>query len=142
VRGLYAIAFLLIGSTALAQTDAPPGGMAPMAGMKPGTGQAFVPMNPAVQADDDAMKRMMADMGKPMTGNADQDFISHMIPHHQGAIDMAETELKYGSDPKLKQLAARIISAQQREIAFMQAWQAKHPMPAPPNVGNPHMQYK
>jgi uncharacterized protein (DUF305 family) len=49
-----------------------------------------------------------------------------MVPHHQGAIDMAEVELKYGTDPKLKQMAARIIADQQREIAFMQAWTARH----------------
>jgi uncharacterized protein (DUF305 family) len=53
---------------------------------------------------------------------------------------MAEIELKYGSDPKLKQLAGRIIAAQQHEIAFMQAWLAKHPATAP--AGPPHAQWK
>jgi len=87
-----------------------------------------------------AMDKMMAGMGAPYSGDTDHDFVTHMIPHHQGAIDMAETELKYGTDARLKQLAARIISAQQREIAFMQAWLDKHPHPkqlgdgAPPNM--------
>jgi uncharacterized protein (DUF305 family) len=83
---------------------------------------------------------MMEGMNAPYTGDPDHDFVTHMAPHHQGAIDMAEIELKYGSDAKLKQLAARIISAQQREIAFMQTWLEKHPHPKsmganiPPNI--------
>jgi len=52
--------------------------------------------------------------------------VSHMIPHHQGAVDMAEIQLKYGKDPALKRLAKEIISAQHEEIRFMKAWQAKH----------------
>jgi uncharacterized protein (DUF305 family) len=49
-----------------------------------------------------------------------------MIPHHQGAIDMAKVELQYGKDPQLRKLAQDVIAAQQKEIAFMQSWQAKH----------------
>ena len=127
--------FLVCCGAALAQTDSPPAGNAPMPGMAP----AFV--NPAAQADQDAMRTMMAGMEKPYVGDADQDFVSHMMPHHQAAIDMAEIELRYGSDPKLKQLAARIIAAQQHEIAFMQAWMAKHPV-RPHTPDNPHTQAK
>ena len=63
-------------------------------------------------------------MNAPMTGDADRDFVSMMIPHHQGAIDMAEVVLKYGKDPKVKKLAQDIIKAQKHEIAMMQAWLA------------------
>ncbi|MGF6303211.1 uncharacterized protein (DUF305 family) [Paraburkholderia sp. WC7.3d] len=49
-----------------------------------------------------------------------------MIPHHRGAIEMAEVELKYGKDPELKRLARNIINAQHDESGFMQRWQAKH----------------
>lgn len=79
---------------------------------------------PAFKAADD---RMMKDMSAPAyTGDADKDFVAHMIPHHQGAIEMAQVELKYGKDPELKRLARNIIKAQHDEIGFMQRWQAKH----------------
>lgn len=74
-------------------------------------------------ADD----KMMRDMTAPeYTGDADKDFVAHMIPHHQGAIEMAQIELKYGKDPELKRLARNIIKAQHDEIAFMRRWQEKH----------------
>jgi uncharacterized protein (DUF305 family) len=50
-----------------------------------------------------------------------------MIPHHQGAIDMAKVVLKYGKDPEMKKLAEDIIKAQDTEIAFMKGWLAKQP---------------
>ena len=90
---------------------------------------AMVPPNESTPAYKQSMDKMMEGMSAPYTNDPDHDFVTHMVPHHQGAIDMAETELKYGSDAKLKQLAARIISAQQREIAVMQAWLEKHPHP-------------
>jgi uncharacterized protein (DUF305 family) len=55
-----------------------------------------------------------------------------MIPHHQGAVDMAEVELRYGKDPALLQLCRNIIAAQRTEIALMQRWQAAHPLPPHP----------
>jgi uncharacterized protein (DUF305 family) len=135
MRSRLIIALVISASAAWAQTDAPPGGPVSASRVKAVDGAA-------VQGYSAAMKKMRADMGAPYTGDADADFVSHMIPHHQGAIDMAEIELKYGSDPKLKQLAARIIAAQQREIAFMQAWAAKHPAKTRPAADAPHMQMK
>ena len=71
--------------------------------------------------------RMMEGMEMPMTGDADQDFVSMMIVHHQGAIDMAKVQLEYGKDPQLRSLAEEIIAAQEKEIAMMKQWQADHP---------------
>jgi uncharacterized protein (DUF305 family) len=70
-----------------------------------------------------AMERMDAGMmaAKP-TGNPDRDFAAMMIPHHQGAIDMAKTELIYGHDPVLRRLAQGIIVEQQQEIELMQRY--------------------
>ena len=71
--------------------------------------------------------KMHKDMTMAFTGNPDVDFASSMIPHHQGAIDMAKVVLKYGKDPELKKLAEDIIKAQDTEIAFMKGWLAKQP---------------
>lgn len=81
---------------------------------------------PATKAFKAANDKMMQGMGAHYTGKADPDFVSGMISHHQGAIDMAKVELQYGTDPELKRLAKNIISAQEKEIAFMQSWQRKH----------------
>ena len=70
------------------------------------------------------MMKSMEDV--PYTGNADDDFVSHMIPHHEGAVDMAEVEAKHGKDPQLKRLAQQIITNQRHEIEFMKRWQTKH----------------
>ena len=73
-------------------------------------------------AFEQANAKMHRDMAVPLTGDADVDFLAGMIPHHQGAVDMAEVVLKYGKDPKIKKLAQDILVAQQKEIAMMQAW--------------------
>ncbi|WP_370877175.1 CopM family metallochaperone [Kaistia dalseonensis] len=73
-----------------------------------------------------ADRTMMQDMMIDYTGNADVDFVRGMIPHHQGAIDMAKVELEYGKDPEIRKLAEGIIKAQTEEIALMNAWLAAH----------------
>ena len=84
-----------------------------------------------MSAGDKALMASMGPMDKgmssaPMTGNTDKDFVAMMIPHHQGAIDMAKAELKYGTDPQIRSMAKGIVAAQTKEIAEMKAWQAKH----------------
>lgn len=78
-------------------------------------------------AFDDAMMKMHQKMSAVgTTGDVDTDFVNGMIPHHQGAVDMAKIELAKGKDPELKKLAADIIKAQKKEIAFMKKWLATH----------------
>jgi uncharacterized protein (DUF305 family) len=69
------------------------------------------------------MKAMDHDMATaPMSGNVDHDFATMMIPHHQGAVDMAKAELIYGTDPVMRRLAQEIIVDQQSEIEAMHLW--------------------
>ena len=81
---------------------------------------------PSSQAYMLGMEKMNRDMGAAMTGDADRDFVSMMIPHHQGAIDMAKVELQFGRNPMLRQMSEEIIKAQEAEIAEMKAWQAQN----------------
>jgi uncharacterized protein (DUF305 family) len=65
------------------------------------------------------------------TGDPDRDFVTMMIPHHQGAIDMAKALLLYGKDPQMRRLAQEIITDQQSEIELMQLWLKRRDAPAP-----------
>ena len=90
-----------IGPAALAQTPSP------------ASEAPFIAENAA------AMDKMMADMNVKPTGDADRDFVAMMIPHHQGAINMARALLRYGHNEQLRRLAQEIIITQQQEIATM-----------------------
>jgi uncharacterized protein (DUF305 family) len=70
-------------------------------------------------ANSAAMTKMMAGMNVAPTGNVDADFAAAMIPHHQGAIDMALAQLRYGHNEPLRRIAQEIIVTQQQEIAAM-----------------------
>ncbi len=100
--------------------------MAPAAPTPPGAPAAQGADSPASQALMAAMQRMNTNMNGPMTGDPDRDFVMMMLPHHQGAIDMARVELKWGEDAQLRALAREIIAAQTKEIALMRRWQARH----------------
>jgi hypothetical protein len=66
-----------------------------------------------------AMGKMMAGMAIKSSNDVDRDFASMMIPHHQGAIDMAKAELRHGQNEQLRRIAQEIIVEQQQEIAAM-----------------------
>ena len=118
-RSIFVCAIALgLSLPALAEEAAPAAhaGHAAMSGMA----------SPSTQAFEAANMKMHEDMAIDYTGDADVDFIKGMIPHHQGAIDMARIVLEHGSDPEVKALAEEIIKAQEGEIAWMQDWLAKH----------------
>ena len=81
---------------------------------------------PSSKAFTEASAKMHRDMMADLTGDADVDFVRGMIPHHQGAIDMARIELQYGKDPAIRAMAEAIIKAQEAEIAEMKQWLEKH----------------
>lgn len=86
------------------------------------------PGSQALQAANDSMHKAMA---VEMTGDVDVDFMRGMIPHHQGAVDMAKIVLQYGKDPEVRKLAEQVVAAQEIEIAFMKEWLEKNGAEAP-----------
>ena len=81
--------------------------------------------SPSTQAYRVANDKMHAEMTIEFTGDADIDFMQGMIPHHQGAIDMARVVLEHGKDAEVRKLAEEVIIAQQGEIAMMERWLAE-----------------
>jgi uncharacterized protein (DUF305 family) len=97
---------------------------------------ALAQMEPRAMSFMHAMKDSMEQMDNgmksgPMNGDVDHDFATMMMPHHQGAIDMAKAELLYGKDPVMRRLAKEIVVDQQSEIQAMQLWLSKQPTTTP-----------
>jgi uncharacterized protein (DUF305 family) len=110
--------------------------------------------NPATSSDeaaylsenDAAMTKMMNDMAVKPTGDVDRDFVAMMVPHHQGAVDMARAVLRYGHNEQIRRIAQEIIVDQLQEIAAMRL-AVGEPLPpstaaptqvSPPNAAEPH----
>jgi uncharacterized protein (DUF305 family) len=131
MASFYKVCALAVCSAVLAIVcSVPAGAAADSQPMHQHGGMASAPPAPFVATSakpfsglmDDAMNVMSDGMGRaPMNGNPDHDFAVMMIPHHQGAIDMAKAELLYGKNPVLLRLAQEIIVSQGSEIAVMRA---------------------
>jgi hypothetical protein len=89
---------------------------------------------PFLAENDAAMTKMMADMTIKPSGDVDRDFVAMMVPHHQGAIDMAQAVLRYGHNEQLRRLAQEIVVTQLQEIAAMRLAVGE---PLPPSVPSP-----
>ncbi len=125
----------LAATFAIAQEEKPAGGMMDsnmMEGMSHDdmmsmmTGKPKGDQGPASMAFAKANASMHSAMNIEFSGNADVDFAKGMIPHHQGAVEMAKIVLEFGKDPELRKLAEDIIKAQETEIAFMKSWLEKN----------------
>jgi hypothetical protein len=84
--------------------------------------------------NDAAMAKMMVTMMIKPSGDVDKDFVDMMVPHHQGAIDMAQSVLRHGSNEQIRRLAQEIIVTQQQEIAAMRLAVGE---PLPPSIASP-----
>ena len=74
---------------------------------------------PFQSENDMAMNKMMADMTVKSTGDVDRDFVAMMVPHHQGAVDMAKAFLRYGHNEQLRRMAQEIVATRQQQIAAL-----------------------
>jgi Domain of unknown function (DUF305) len=103
--------------------------------------------DPFLVESDTAMRRMMVAMAIEPSGDADRDFVAMMVPHHQGAIDMAKAELRHGRNERVRRIAQEIIVTQLQEIAAMRlelgqpfppAASASDPPPTPVHLPHIH----
>jgi uncharacterized protein (DUF305 family) len=97
-----------------------------------------------LEENDTAMSKMMAGMAAKPSGDVDRDFVNMMVPHHQGAIDMAIAVLRYGHNEQIRRLAQEIVVNQQQEIAAMriavgEPLPPSAPAPTAPSDGRPTM---
>lgn len=103
-------------------------------------------MAPAIGAQHSAGSKALAEanasmhsaMSMEMTGDVEVDFMRAMIPHHQGAIDMAKIVIENGKDPEVRKLAEEIVKAQEAEIAFMKTWLEQHGAQAGEGTADDH----
>src|SRR6266571_1192821 len=101
------------------RTSQPPFVISPLTLCSRATQAAFPEETPYLRENDAAMNKMMSDMVIKPTGDVDRDFVAMMTPHHQGAIEMAISELRYGKNEQLRRIAQEIIVDQLQEITAM-----------------------
>ncbi|SMD16690.1 DUF305 domain-containing protein [Rhizobium sp. RU36D] len=121
IKTIFTVSALLLATTAIAQDHQGHGNHGGMTAAEPKGDQ-----EPSSKAFAEANAKMHRDMDIELSGNSDVDFVRGMIPHHQGAIDMARIQLQYGKNPEIRKLAEEVIKAQEAEIAMMKAWLEKN----------------
>ncbi|HVJ52813.1 MAG TPA: DUF305 domain-containing protein [Aliidongia sp.] len=89
---------------------------------------------PFLKENDTAMTKMMKDMDVKPSGDVDKDFVAMMVPHHQGAVDMAKAELRYGHNEQLRRIAQEIVVEQLQEVTAMRL---ALDQPLPPSQASP-----
>jgi uncharacterized protein (DUF305 family) len=140
---LATTASIAVASLVLACQSAPAQGMRATMSVQTPADRPEQPGEAAFLSENQfAMKKMMADMAVKPTGDVDRDFVAMMVPHHQGAVDMALTELRYGHNEQLRGLAQEIVANQQREIGTMrraigEPSSSSAASPAPETTGQP-----
>jgi uncharacterized protein (DUF305 family) len=107
---------------------------APLAPAEPGAHAGVAAEAAYLARNNVAMNAMMTNMAVAATGDVDHDFVAMMVPHHQGAIDMAQLELRYGDNAQLKRVAQEIIVDQIEEIAMMRLALGQT---LPPSISSP-----
>jgi uncharacterized protein (DUF305 family) len=132
---VYRLALALtFGAVSLAMSQ---GASSPVPAKDPPSAQSTADLaaeDPYLIENDRAMRKMMNDMAVRPTGDVDRDFVAMMVPHHQGAIEMAVAVLRYGHNERLRRLAQEIIVTQQEEIAAMRLAVGE---PLPPSLPSP-----
>lgn len=111
---------------ASAQAPAPATGSGGRAMSETQTSTKEPPPSAATRAYMDAANQMHIDLAVPFSNDADKDFAAVIAAHHKGAVELARVELRYGKDPEMRKLAEQIVSANERDMAALKAWQAKH----------------
>lgn len=122
IKALFTASAVLLATVASAQDSTSHEGHTATMDMSQPVGD----QGPSSVAFAQANGKMHSDMAIEFSGDADVDFVRGMIPHHQGAIDMAKIQLQYGKDAEIRKLAEGVIKAQEGEIAMMKEWLAKH----------------
>jgi hypothetical protein len=97
----------------------PPFVISPLTLCSRATEATFPDEIPYLRENDATMNKMMSDMVIKPTGDVDRDFVAMMTPHHQGAIEMAQSVLRSGRNEQIRRLAQEVIVTQQQEIAAM-----------------------
>jgi uncharacterized protein (DUF305 family) len=133
LRPLASVLFVLAGTLAFSTAWAEPVKLKSMRLKTHHYHSSAACVAPSTRAYAAAMVAMHKNMHSPMAGDADVDFVRGMIPHHQAAVDMANIQLQYGRDERLKEFSRWIIQAQEQEIGFMTQWLRRRDNGAAPN---------